>query len=117
HLLADYIDSVAGPPAERENRRPILAGNSIHADRRLAQKFLPRFTNRLHYRHLDVTTLKIEWQNRYPDRELDKENPVNIKRYFPEACFLKSETRHDAYYDIQASIAELAFYRQHLFLP
>ena len=116
-LLADYIDSVAGQPAERENHRPILAGNSVHADWRLAQKFLPRFVNRLHYRHLDVTTLKIEWQNRYPDREFNKEDPQNIRCYFPEAYFFKSETRHDAYYDIQASIAELSFYRQHLFLP
>lgn len=116
-LLADYIDGVVGPPATRENRRPILAGNSIHADWRLAQKFLPRFSNRLHYRHLDVTTLKIEWQNRYPDREFDKEDPQNIRDYFPEAHFLKAETRHDAYFDIQASLAELAFYRRHLFLP
>ncbi len=116
-LLADYIDGVVGPPAERENQRPILAGNSVHADWRLAQKFLPRFINRLHYRHLDVTTLKIEWQNRYPDREFNKVDPQNIRHYFPEAHFWKAKTRHDAYYDIQASIAELAFYRQNLFLP
>src|SRR3990172_5103205 len=29
--LAAYVDAVAGPPAEREDRRPVLAGNSIHA--------------------------------------------------------------------------------------
>lgn len=115
--LADYIDGLVGPPDERENRRPILAGNSIHADWWLTQKYLPQFSHRLHYRHLDVTTLKIEWQNRYPDCEFDKEDPDNLRRYFPESNFFRAETRHDAYYDIQASIAELAFYRQHLFLP
>lgn len=117
HRLADYIDNAVGPPAERENQRPVLAGNSIHADWWLAGKFLPRFSGRLHYRHLDVTTLKLEWQERYPDREFEKEYPENIKCYFPEALFANADARHDAYYDIQASIAELAFYRQHLFRP
>jgi oligoribonuclease len=115
--LAAYIDTAVGPPADRENQRPILAGNSIHADWWLAEKYLPRFISRLHYRHLDVTALKIEWQERYPDREFEKEDGENIKCYFPEALFSAADTRHDAYYDIQASIAELAFYRHHLFRP
>jgi oligoribonuclease len=114
-LLAEYIDAAVGPPAERENGRPILAGNSIHADWWLAVKYLPQFIRRLHYRHLDVTCLKLEWQERYPDREFEKEDPENIKRHFPDAHFTIADTRHDAYYDIQASIAELAFYRHHLF--
>jgi oligoribonuclease (3'-5' exoribonuclease) len=38
-----------------------------------------------------------------------------IRRYFPEAVLPDSFSRHDAYYDVQASIAELAFYRRHLF--
>ena len=116
-LLAEYIDAAVGPPAARENRRPILAGNTIHADWWLAVKYLPHFISRLHYRHLDVTALKLEWQERYPDREFEKEDPEKIKCYFPEALFASADTRHDAYYDIQASIAELAFYRQHLFHP
>jgi oligoribonuclease len=114
-LLAEYIDAVAGPPAEREDMRPFLAGNSVHADWRLALKFLPRFVGRLHYRHLDVTALKIEWGLLHPGEEFKKENPENIKRYFPEARLPAAGVRHDAYYDIQASIAELAFYRKHLF--
>jgi oligoribonuclease len=114
-LLAEYIDTAVGPPAEQENRRPILAGNTIHADWWLAGKYLPRFISRLHYRHLDVTSLKLEWQERCPDREFEKEDPENIKCYFPEALFSVADTRHGAYYDIQASIAELAFYRRHLF--
>jgi oligoribonuclease len=115
--LIEYVDTAVGPPAERENRRPILAGNSIHADWWLARKYLPQFMGRLHYRHLDVTALKIEWQERYPDREFEKEDPESIKRYFPESFFSAADTRHDAYYDIQASIAELAFYRHLLFRP
>lgn len=115
--LAVYVDAVAGPPAERENQRPILAGNSIHADWWLVRRFLPRFLSRLHYRHLDVTTFKIEWQRLHPEREFEKENPEVIRRYFPEALLPVSATRHDAYYDIQASIAELAFYRANFFIP
>ena len=100
--LAAYVDAVAGPPAEREDRRPVLV-----------RRFLPRFLSRLHYRHLDVTAFKLEWKRLCADREFDKENPEIIRSYFPEAHLPLSESRHDAYYDIQASVAELAFYRSH----
>ena len=112
--LAALVDAIAGPPAEQESRRPVLAGNSIHADWWLARRFLPRFLGRLHYRHLDVTTLKLEWQQQHPDREFKKEDPEIIARYFPQAVLSGSDSRHDAYYDIQASIAELSYYRRHL---
>jgi len=112
--LADYVDTVAGPPAEREALRPVLAGNSVHADWWLVCRFLPRFLNRLHYRHLDVTAFKLEWQRLCPDVEFEKENPDNIRRYFPEASLPEAGSRHDAYYDVHASIAELAFYRHFL---
>ena len=112
--LAGYVDAVAGLPAERENQRPVLAGNSPHADWWLARRFLPRFLSRLHYRHLDVTALKLEWKRLHPDVEFEKENPEIIRRYFPEAVFPVSGSRHDAYYDVHASIAELAFYRRFL---
>jgi oligoribonuclease len=112
--LASLVDSIAGPPAEQESRRPVLAGNSIHADWWLVRRFLPGFLGRLHYRHLDVTTLKLEWQRRHPDQEFKKEDPGLIARYFPQAFLSGSDSRHDAYYDIQASIAELSYYRRHL---
>ncbi|HMK64504.1 MAG TPA: hypothetical protein VK564_01835 [Thermodesulfobacteriota bacterium] len=115
--LAAYVDSFIGPPAEKESKRPVLAGNSVHADWWLALRDLPLFLGRLHYRHLDVTSLKLEWQRRYPDREFNKEDPQLVARYFSEAYLAKGETRHDAYYDIQASIAELSFYRSHLLRP
>jgi oligoribonuclease len=111
--LADYVDAVAGPPAPRESDRPLLAGNSIHADWWLVYRFLPRFRCRLHYRHLDVTTLKMEWQRINPDIQFEKENPEVIRDHFAEAVLPAAQTRHDAYYDVQASIAELAFYRRH----
>jgi oligoribonuclease len=113
--LAAYVDKVAGRPKEREDQRPILAGNSIHADWWMSRRFLPHFLRRLHYRHLDVTAFKLEWQLIQPRQEFEKENPEMIKRYFPEAN-IAAEGRHDAYYDLQASIAELAFYRQKFFV-
>jgi oligoribonuclease len=112
--LASYVDAVAGLPAEQENQRPVLAGNSLHADWWLARRFLPRFLSRLHYRHLDVTALKLQWMRLHPDVEFEKENPEIIRRYFPEAVLPVSVRRHDAYYDVHASIAELAFYRRFL---
>jgi oligoribonuclease len=113
--LASYIDEVAGPPAAIEKKRPVLAGNSIHEDRVLIRRFLPRFLSRLNYRHLDVTALKLEWKVFRNEREFDKGNPDMIRCYFPDAVLHDSFNRHDAYYDVQASIAELAFYRHHLF--
>jgi oligoribonuclease len=113
--LASYIDEVAGLPAEIEKNRPVLAGNSIHEDRVLIRRFLPRFLSRLNYRHLDVSALKLEWKVFRNEREFDKGNPDMIRRYFPDAVLPDSFSRHDAYYDVQASIAELAFYRRHLF--
>lgn len=113
--LAGYVDAAAGPPAEQEKLRPVLAGNSVHEDWYLARRFLPRFAGRLHYRHLDVTALKLEWERRHPDQKFEKENPEAVVRYFPEAVLPDSSSRHDAYYDVHASIAELVFYRRHLF--
>jgi len=113
--LAGYVDAVVGLPAVRENQRPVMAGNSLHADWWLARRFLPRFLGRLHYRHLDVTALKLEWMRLHPGVEFEKENPEIIRWYFPEAVLPVSGSRHDAYYDVHASIAELAYYRRFLF--
>lgn len=114
-LLSAYVDSVAGGPADLENDRPVLAGNSVHADWRLARRFLPRFAGRLNYRHLDVTAFKLEWNRLNLGRDIGKDKKKFVRRYFPEAFLPKSGSHHDAYFDVQASIAELAFYRTHLF--
>jgi oligoribonuclease len=112
--LAAYVDAACGLPAEHQNRRPVLAGNSIHFDWWLVRRFLPRFLDRLHYRQLNVSTFNLEWKRLHPDEKFNKEDQEVIRTYFPEAFLTASDNRHDAYYDLQASIAELAFYRQHL---
>jgi len=113
--LAEYVEAATGPGGERTEHRPVLAGNSIHFDWWLIRRFLPRFLSRLHYRQLDVSAFKLEWQRLHPGERFQKENPENVRAYFPEVALTPSSNRHDAYYDLQNSIAELAFYRQHLF--
>jgi len=114
-MLAAYVDSILGDPADLENERPVLAGNSVHADWWLAQRYLPRFMSRLNYRHLDVTAFKLEWKRLNPEKDIGKDEKKFIRRYFPEAYLPRSGSLHDAYFDVQASIAELAFYRSRLF--
>lgn len=115
--LAAYVDTAVGSLGKHGDDRPVLAGNSIHFDWWLIRRFLPHFLSRLHYRHLDVSAFKLEWNLLHPGEKFNKEDPNMIRTYFPEALLTDSGTRHDAYYDLQASIAELAFYRQHLFFP
>jgi oligoribonuclease (3'-5' exoribonuclease) len=90
-----------------------MAGNSIHTDWMLARKFFPTFTSRLHYRLLDVSALKIQWFDLVGGEEFKKDDLQTLKKYFPEAD-LRRLRQHDAYYDIVASAAELAYYRQHM---
>jgi len=82
--------------------RPVLAGNSIHQDRRFIRKYMPVLEKRLHYRMVDVSTIK----------EL-------ARRWFP-AIIAKQPQKHETHRaldDIRESIDELRFYRQHVFLP
>lgn len=114
--LEAYVDRHVVVPLGDDKKKPILAGNSIHADWRLAQRFLPRFSNRLHYRHLDVTTLKLQWQDWMRNEEkFEKDDPELVKKHFSDFNPATLGRQHDAYYDVQASIAELAFYRKKLF--
>jgi oligoribonuclease len=81
--------------------RPVLAGNSIHQDRRFIHNYMAALDKRLHYRMVDVSTIK----------EL-------ARRWFPELAAKvppKKET-HRALDDIRESIDELRWYRQHLFV-
>ncbi|MHB1950279.1 MAG: oligoribonuclease [Acidiferrobacteraceae bacterium] len=75
-----------------------LCGNSICQDRRFLARLMPELEGWLHYRNLDVSTLK----------EL-------ARRWHPEICagFTKRNT-HRALDDILESIAELKYYREHL---
>ncbi|MFT4231168.1 MAG: oligoribonuclease [Leucobacter sp.] len=77
-------------------RRPLVAGNTIGMDRRFIAKYLPRLEERLHYRSIDVSTIK----------ELSR-------RWYPAAYSGSPEKRggHRALADIAESIQELAYFR------
>jgi oligoribonuclease len=111
--LTAFIDRWCGTPTKTIQKRPLMAGNSVHNDWILARKFLPEFVNRLHYRLLDVSTLKVQWFDLADGEEFDKQDAKLVKKYFPEAD-LRRLRQHDAYYDIVASAAELAYYRAHM---
>lgn len=112
--LIDLLDRYVTLPGGEDKRRPILAGNSVHADWWLARRYLPRFLSRLHYRHLDVTALKLQWQDWRGGEAFDKDNLDVMRHYFPGTLAGLEKGRHDAHYDVQASIAELNFYRHSL---
>ncbi|XP_069021176.1 small fragment nuclease isoform X1 [Embiotoca jacksoni] len=77
-----------------------LAGNSVHADKRFLDKFMPQFMFHLHYRIIDVSTIK----------ELSR-------RWFPEEYKKGPHKRasHRALDDIHESIRELQYYRGSVF--
>ena len=74
-----------------------MCGNSICQDRRFLARWMPKLEAYFHYRNLDVSTLK----------EL-------VKRWKPElAKGLTKHGKHEALADIQESIEELKYYREH----
>lgn len=108
-----YIEKAVGPNPESVSDRPLLAGNSIHNDWHIARRLMPDFIARCHYRLVDVSMLKVQWQDtrNAPAGLIDKDDPEWVKQWFPSAAFHGLTRAHDAHYDIQASAAELAFYR------
>jgi len=115
--LAALVDAVVGPPSEDIQQRPILAGNTIYMDLAIVRKLLPEFTRRLHYRLLDVSTLKVLWHDWSAAPAADKQDTEWVRRHLPVGLTLPPATAHDAYYDLHASLAELHYYRQHLVGP
>jgi oligoribonuclease len=111
--ISVLLDRFAGTPAGEMADRPVLAGNSVHNDWFLMRKFLPRFAGRLHYRLLDVSTIKIQWQDWVGKEAFDKESIEELNQYYPGGT-IAAANAHDALFDIKASIAELAFYRANL---
>ncbi len=87
-FLADWVDRGASP----------MCGNSICQDRRFLARQMPDLERFFHYRNLDVSTLKILAQQWAP----------------AVAAGFTKESTHRALADIRDSIAELAWYRQHL---
>jgi oligoribonuclease len=79
-----------------------LGGNSIGTDRRFLAKYLPAIEDHLHYRSIDVSTIKELTRRWYPD--------VLKAR-------VEKEGRHRALDDIRASVDELRYYREYVFRP
>ncbi|XP_072342762.1 small fragment nuclease [Scyliorhinus torazame] len=77
-----------------------LAGNSVHADKKFLDKYMPQFMKHLHYRIIDVSTIKELCRRWYPDEYEDAP---------------KKKASHRALADIRESIKELQFYRMHIF--
>ncbi|MEI8060519.1 MAG: hypothetical protein WCG67_10210, partial [Ferruginibacter sp.] len=61
--MTALVDAVVGPVAKDIKRRPVLAGNTVHMDLAMIRKFLPGFAQRIHYRLLDVSTVKLLWND------------------------------------------------------
>lgn len=110
-LLADYMDAYPETRNENIQLRPVLAGNTIYPDYYLVRRFLPKFKARLNYRMFDVTTLKLEWQFHYGGAPFHKEDRADMLEQYYRGQGPIEGNKHDAYYDIQASMAELAYYR------
>lgn len=73
------------------DERVILAGNSIHQDRKFIENEWPDFNKRLHYRMLDVSAWKVVFDGKYKKK------------------FAKPEA-HRAMEDIRGSIQEMQYY-------
>lgn len=87
-FLGKWVDSGTSP----------MCGNSICQDRRFLAREMPELERYFHYRNLDVSTLKILAQQWAPE----------VAKGF------NKESSHRALSDIRDSIAELAWYRDHL---
>lgn len=83
-----------------EARTVPLCGNSIGTDRRFLARYLPEIEDHLHYRSVDVSTIK----------EL-------VRRWYPEVLgeMKRKQTSHRALDDIRESIDELRIYRSRVF--
>ena len=95
--LLEFIDEnfVSNPVAKdkRYEGKVILAGNSIHQDRKFIDIEMPKLSSRLHYRMLDVSAWKVYF-----------EGAKGVK-------FMKRE-EHRALDDIRGSIDELRYYTE-----
>lgn len=77
-----------------------LCGNSVWQDRRFLVNHMPALHAFLHYRNIDVSTVK----------EL-------VRRWYPALPAYKKQKAHLALMDIKESIAELKYYRNKVFVP
>ena len=85
-----------------EPRKAPLCGNSIATDRAFIARDLPKLDDYLHYRMIDVSSIKELARRWYP------------RTYFASPAKIGG---HRALADIRESIAELRYYRQAIFVP
>jgi oligoribonuclease len=77
-----------------------LCGNTIWQDRRFLVKYMPELEAFLHYRNIDVSTIK----------EL-------VLRWYPSLPPYTKKKAHLALSDIKESLKELKYYREKVFVP
>jgi oligoribonuclease len=85
-----------------EPRSAPLCGNSIATDRGFLARDMPRLDNHLHYRMIDVSSIKELCRRWYP------------RTYYGQPA---KGLAHRALADIKESIRELEFYRRTVFVP
>ena len=95
--LLEYVREFVPEP-----RRAPLAGNTIGTDRAFLARDMPAFENHVHYRNVDVSSVK----------EL-------ARRWFPRAYYSSpaKSGNHRALADVRESIEELRYYRDAVFVP
>ena len=89
----DFITTHVGPDSSP------LCGNSIHMDRMFLRLQMPQIDSYLHYRCIDVSSLKSLAQYWQPE-------------LYEKWLNLRGEKKHRAMDDIMQSIEELRFYRK-----
>ncbi|RKN08978.1 oligoribonuclease [Streptomyces radicis] len=117
HTASGLLDELAGGTTLAEAERLVLdhvrehapeagktplCGNSIGTDRGFLARDMPTLESHLHYRVIDVSSLK----------EL-------VRRWYPRVYFNSPQKsgNHRALADIRESIAELRYYREAIFVP
>jgi oligoribonuclease len=95
--VLDYVREFVAEP-----RKAPLAGNTIGTDRAFLARDMPTFEGHVHYRNVDVSSVK----------EL-------ARRWFPRAYYAAppKSGNHRALADVQESIEELRYYRDAVFVP
>jgi oligoribonuclease len=96
-VILDYIKKFVPNAKEAP-----LAGNTIGTDRMFLNKYMPALDQHLHYRNIDVSSIK----------EL-------TRRWYPRVYFQmpKKDGGHRALADILESIQELRYYRETVMVP
>jgi len=84
-----------------EARTVPLCGNSIGTDRRFLAKYLPEIENYLHYRSVDVSSIKELAKRWFPKSGIDRPNKGGM---------------HRAMDDVRESVRELQYYREQYFV-